>query len=238
MTEQEEATEEVSVAVEEEVQQPEATPTEDKRRDVEHNWKQARTVIASQQQAVAERDQKINQLEQRLNELQLQREEIEDKYDPEEYATNKHVDKVADKKVTKKTKVLEEKIHNLEKKLHDADQKRLESEVAAQYDDYEYVVENFALPMVQKDPALAAALRASPNPYAMAYRMAKASDEYESSQAKQDKPNPKAQKILKNSERPVAAQAAGGSLKSQTEYFSNLSPQQIWQKSQEYASRA
>lgn len=202
-----------------------------KQRDQDRNWSQARAVMSAQQT-------KIQELESKLSQLAEQKQEIEEKLDPDDYATIQHVDKLAERKVSKKAAELQRKIEDLEKKLYEADQTKLENEMRSKYEDYDYVIENFAVPMIQKNKALAEALRASQDPYATAYRLAKASEEYEKEMTKQEKPNPKAEKIIKNTNRPLSAQAAGGSLKSQSDYFSNLTPAQVWEASQKYAKRA
>jgi hypothetical protein len=48
----------------------------------------------------------------------------------------------------------------------------------------------------------------------------------------------KAEKILKNSSRPVSSSAASTPLKNQAEDFSKLNPQQVWEMSQKYARGA
>lgn len=231
MTEEEnqEAAPEVSeVATEEQVQETERPVVEKKNQD--HNWREAREVMRSQQLKIAEMEAKMAAMHQ-------QKEEVEDKYDPEEYAKLSHVDKMADKKISRKTAELQGKIEQLEKKLAQSEQQKMESDVKARHDDYDYVIENFAIPMIEKDKALADALRASPNPYAMAYRLAKASDEYEEVMQKSKAPSSKAEKVIKNVERPTSAKAAGGSLKSQAEYFKDMSPADVWKKAQEYARK-
>ena len=195
----------------------------------EHNWNQARAVMGTQAQ-------KIQELEEKLDDMQKQP-EPEEKYDPEDLATNKHVERVAERKISSKTKELQTQIEKLQKQLHDKEQVTLESEARTKHQDYDYVIEQFAVPMIQKDPSLAMAIKSAANPYAMAYRLAKASEEYEG-EMKQQKPSAKAEKIIKNSERPLSSNAVPASLKGQADYFTNLTPDQVWQKSQEFARRA
>jgi uncharacterized protein GlcG (DUF336 family) len=99
------------------------------------------------------------------------------------------------------------------------------------------VIENHALPMIKNDPALAYKIQQSKNPAETAYKLGKLSDSYEETVAKQPT-SQKAEKIIKNSQRPVSSNAAGTSLKSMASDVSKMSPQQIWEESQKYARRA
>ena len=97
-------------------------------------------------------------------------------------------------------------------------------------------MEHFALPMIKNDPALAYKIQQSKNPAETAYKLGKLSDGYEETMTKAAT-SPKAEKILKNSQRPTSSNAAG-SLKTQADKYSNMSPADIWAESQKYARRA
>ncbi len=112
-----------------------------------------------------------------------------------------------------------------------------EQRARGKYDDFDFVIENFALPMIKNDPALAYKIQTSKNPAETAYKLAKISDEYEATQMKQQS-SPKAEKILKNTSRPVSSNAVGVPLKNQADDFSKMNPQQVWEMSQKYARGA
>jgi len=109
-----------------------------------------------------------------------------------------------------------------------------ENRARSKYDDYDYVIENFAVPLIKNDPALAHKIQMSKNPAETAYRLGKLSDDYDASLQKQEV-SPKAEKILKNSQRPVSSNAVGTPLKNQADNFSKMSKQDIWQMSERYA---
>jgi hypothetical protein len=97
-------------------------------------------------------------------------------------------------------------------------------------------METFALPMIKNDPALAYKIQNSKNPAETAYKLGKISDDYEGTMNKAAV-SPKAEKILKNSQRPTSSNAAG-TLKTQADKYSNMSQADIWTESQKYAKRA
>ena len=49
------------------------------------------------------------------------------------------------------------------------------------YDDYDYVLETYAIPLIKNDPALAYKIQSSKNPAMTAYKLGKLSDDYEES---------------------------------------------------------
>lgn len=211
--------------IEEQTTEAEVETPQQTQADQDHNWKQARQVMGAQAK-------EINELKEALAAMRERKAEVEEQYDPDDYATYTGVEK----KVTKYTKDLQGKIEQLEKKLHQTEQEKLESTMRTRYDDYDYVIEKFAIPMIEKDQSLAASLKASSNPYKLAYRLAKSSDEYEAAQSK--KSSKLAEKAEKNASRPLSANADGGSLKDKALQFTNMSAADIWKMSQSYARNA
>lgn len=201
------------------------------KKDVDINWERANEALRLQKQ-------RIEELESRLaKQVQVKPEEPDelDKLDPSDYLTVeqalKLVDKKAEKKAELKAREVVEEFVNQQKIVQD------EQRMRSKYEDFDYVIENFAIPIIKNDPALAHKIQMSKNPAEAAYKLAKISDEYEESTVKQQT-SPKAEKILKNSSRPVSSNAVSHPLKSQADDFSKLSPQQIWEMSQKFAKRA
>jgi hypothetical protein len=204
----------------------EETQPKAERKTIDHNWSQARAALASQKA-------EIDALRAKLTEKEDQ-DEFKD-LAPDEYVTVAQAQKIAERKAERKAEQIAHTI--VEKRFKEQETQLQETQVRNQYEDYDYVIENFALPMVQQNKALADALRASPNPFVMAYNLAKSSEEYQKEMVKQ-KPNAKAEKILKNVNRPLSSSAAGASLKTQADMFANLTPSQTWEMSQKYAKKA
>ena len=193
----------------------------------DQNWARVRAVLQSQKD-------KIDQLERLVHEGQIPHEPDElEKADGADYAT---VDMV--KKPSKKVKNLEKQVDELKQKLQLNEASRQEELMRSQNDDYDYIVENFAIPLIEKNPALKQTLLQVPNWAEMAYNMAKATPEYKKAQSNSRNNAKKVDRVVKNTERPVSANAAGSSLKSQAEVFANLKPSEVWKQSQEFARRA
>lgn len=198
----------------------------------DNNWEQVRQVLQAQKQ-------KIEELESRLNQKPEAPEPVEkDEFadlDPDEYLTvskaRKMAENLAEKKALKAARQMVQEYATQQNIASD------ESRARAKYDDYDFIVDNYAVPLIKNDPALAHKLMSSKNPAETAYRLGKLSDSYEESMAKQQ-PSPKAEKILKNSARPVSSNAVSTSLKGQADNFSKMSKQQIWEMSEKYARGA
>jgi hypothetical protein len=97
-------------------------------------------------------------------------------------------------------------------------------------------MQTYVLPMIKNDPVLAYKIQHSKDPAATAYKLGKLSDDYEENMAEKTV-SPKAEKILKNSQRPTSSNAAG-SLKTQADKYANMSQAEIWAESQKYARKA
>lgn len=194
----------------------------------DRNWSEAREVLRLQKQ-------RIEDLEARLAGPKPVEEPDEfDKLDQDDMLTVGKARKLAENLVTKKTTQIEQRLQSyIQQQTIAQDEQRMRSK----HDDFDYVLENYAIPMIKNDPALAYKVQNSKNPAETAYRLAKISDEYEESQMKQQT-SPKAEKILKNSSRPVSSNAAGSSLKTQADDFSKMNPSQVWEMSQKYAKGA
>ncbi len=198
------------------------------------NWRQANEVMRLQKQ-------RIDELERSHQEYAQQRQvpvaEEPDEFageDPDNYITVDKARRMAEKAAEKKAKAYAQQA------VQEYAQKQTvamsEERARSKFEDYDYVMENYALPMIKNDPALAYKIQQSKNPAETAYKLGKLSDSYEESMTKAA-PSPKAEKILKNSQRPTSSNAAG-SLKTQADKYSNMSQADIWAESQKYARRA
>lgn len=205
------------------------------KKDVEHNWNEAREVFRLQKQRIEELEARLHQPPPQA--MQEEKDEL-DALDPDDSITvaqaraiRESAKKEASKEATKASKQLLEEHFRQQHILQDEERMR------SKHDDFDYVMEKFAIPMIQNDPALAYKIQGSKNPAEAAYKLAKISDEYEEVSMKQQI-SPKAEKILKNSSRPVSSNAVGSPLKNQAEDFSKMSQQDIWSMSQKYARQA
>jgi hypothetical protein len=215
--------------LEEEINQQEEVAQEQEapKNDVQINWERANDLLKHNQQRIEELERQLQQKNQPAEEA----DEFES-LDPEDLTTN---DKA--KKLNRRIKDLEK---TLKEQIQRNEQERiahLESLARSKYDDYDYVVNNYAIPLIKNDPALAYKIQNSKNPVETAYKLGKLSDEFEETTVKQPI-NPKAEKILKNTSRPQSVHAVPESLKTQADKYSNMSPREIWEESQKYAKRA
>jgi len=213
-----------------------AVPQEEVKKSNDYNWEQARQALQLQKRQIEELKA---QLEQKAQEKVVQQEEKDEfaDLDPEDYLTVKKAKDMATKLAAKEAAKTAKQIVNeyLQQQTVVQDETRARSK----YEDFDYVIENFAIPMIKNDPALAYKIQNSKNPAEVAYKLAKMSDEYEADNMKEQKASPKAEKILKNSHRPLSSAAAtSSSLKSQADNFSKMSKEEIWAQSQKYARQA
>jgi hypothetical protein len=212
-------------------EQAEIITPEVPKKNLERNWDEAREVMRLQKQRIEELESKAA--------LQMQQKKEEpdefDKLDSEDYVTVGKAKELAKKTASKEAAQIAKQIvqEYLQQNQIIQDEQRMRNK----YEDFDFVIENFAIPMIKNDPALAYKVQNSKNPAEVAYKLAKISDEYEASKMKQQT-NEKAEKVLKNASRPVSANAVGHSLKSASEDFSKMSSQQIWEMSQKYARGA
>jgi hypothetical protein len=233
MSDENEVQEDVS-AQEEQVQEVVEVKEEVKEDPNVINWRQANEVMRLQKQ-------RIDELERSHHEHAQQRQapvaEEPDEFageDPDNYITVEKARRMADKAAEKKAKVYAQQA--VQEYAQQQTVAMSEERARTKFDDYDYVMENFALPMIKNDPALAYKIQQSKNPAETAYKLGKLSDSYEDSMTKAA-PSPKAEKILKNSQRPTSSNAAG-SLKTQSDKYANMSQAEVWAESQKYARRA
>lgn len=214
-----------------EVKQEEKVP-ELPKKDINRNWDEAREVLRLQKQRIEELEARL--MEQKIPAKQEETDEFE-KLDPDDYMTvgkaREMAKKLASKEAAQTAKQVVQEYIQQQTIVQD------EQRMRAKYEDFDYVIENYAVSMIKNDPALAYKIQQSKNPAETAYKLAKMSDDYEESQMKQQT-SPKAEKILKNSSRPTSANAVGNTLRNQADDFSKMSQQDIWAMSQKYAKGA
>lgn len=209
--------------VEEVVEQPKEDP--------DKNWKEASRVMKLQQQKIQEMEALLHE---RTKPAPVEEKDEFAALDQEDYLTVGKARAMAEKLAEKKAEQAARKIVQ-----EYAQQQQIQSDeqrVRAKHDDYDYVIENYAIPQIKNDPALAYKIQNSKNPAETAYKIGKLSDSYEESNAKQAT-SPKAEKILKNTQRPLSSNAAG-SFKQQVDDFARMSKEDIWNQSQKFASKA
>lgn len=231
MSDEVEVMEEVSTP-EEQVQEVVEVKEEPKEDPNVINWRQANEVMRLQKQRIEELE-KQHQYSQKQAPVQEEPDEFANE-DPENYITVEKARRMAEKAAEKKAKAYAQQA--VQEYAQQQTVAMSEERARSKFDDYDYVMENFALPMIKNDPALAYKIQQSKNPAETAYKLGKLSDSYEETMAKAP-PSPKAEKILKNSQRPTSSNAAG-SLKTQADKYANMSPADIWSESQKYARRA
>jgi hypothetical protein len=231
MTETEIAKEEIVQETQEVVEQSQAQTQEVTQKNNENiNWEKANEVMRLQKQRIDELEAKFAKQQEKPPEP-----DPLEKMDPSEYLTVEQakmlVHQSAEKKAEIKARQVVEEFATQQKVLQD------EQRMRSKHEDFDYVIENFAIPMIKNDPALAHKIHMSKNPAEAAYKLAKISDEYEETMSKQQT-SPKAEKIMKNAQRPVSSNAVSASLKTQADDFSKLSREQVWEMSQKFARGA
>ncbi len=223
----EEPVAESAAPVEQEVQETVAESP----KDIQSNWEQTRQTISALKQQNEQLHAQMMQLSQMVKPLTEEKDELEE-LDPNEVITVEQYKKGVEKHAKKYAQ------QEIQQYMRQHSLETSEQQMRASNEDYDYVLENFAIPLIKNDPALAYKVQNSKNPAKTAYQLGKLSDEYQASAQQQSQPSPKAQKILKNTSRPVAAASVGAPLKSQVEDFSKMSQNQIWELSQQYARKA
>lgn len=199
------------------------------KKDVDRNWEQTHYVLKMQKQQIEELQAKLAEKDKPIS--QEEPDEFAD-LDPDDYLTVDKAKKMAEKLAEKKAAQTARQIVNeyLQQQTVQQDEQRMRSK----FDDYDYVIENFALPQIKADPALAYKIQNSKNPAEAAYKIGKLADSYEE-QAQKQQTSPKAEKIIKNSNRPVSSHAVGGNLKTQADQFSKMSKDEVWKMAEKYA---
>lgn len=232
MSDEIEVQEEVSAPVEEVAEQVESKPEPVKEDPNQVNWRQANEVMRLQKQRIDELERERQERSQ-VKALVEEPDEFANE-DPDNYITVAKARQMAEKAAEKKAKTYAQQA--VQEYAQQQTVAQSEEKARSRFDDYDYVMENFALPMIKNDPALAYKVQQSKDPAKTAYMLGKLSDSYEEGMTKAA-PSPKAEKILKNSSRPTSSNAAG-SLKTQADKYSNMSQADIWAESQRYARRA
>jgi len=232
MTDENEVLENVPAQEVEEIQEQVESPIEQKEDPNQVNWRQANEVMRYQKMRIEE----LERERQNASKQPPPVEEIDEfaNEDPDNYITVAKARSMADKAAEKKAKIYAQQA--VQEYAQQQSVAISEERARTKYDDYDYVMETFALPMIKNDPALAYKIQNSKNPAETAYKLGKISDDYEGTMNKAAV-SPKAEKILKNSQRPTSSNAAG-TLKTQADKYSNMSQADIWSESQKYAKRA
>lgn len=233
MTDDTEVVEEAEHVQDQNVEQPqEQQVLEAPKRNADRNWDEAREVLRLQKQRIEDLESRL--ASQAPAKVEEEVDEFE-KLDPEDYLTVGKAKELARKMASKEAANTAKQV--IQEYVQQQQIQQDESRMRAKHEDFDYVIENFAISMIKNDPALAYKIQNSKNPAETAYKLAKLSDEYEDAIMKKDV-SPRAEKILKNSSRPVSANAVNSSLKSQADNFSNLSQSQVWEMSQKFARGA
>ncbi len=198
------------------------------------NWRQANEVMRLQKQRIDELERERQDRAQQMQKPAVEEPDEFANEDPDNYITVAKARQMAEKAAEKKAKAFAQQA--VQEYAQQQSVAISEDRARAKYEDYDYVMENYALPMIKNDPALAYKIQQSKNPAETAYKLGKLSDGYEETMTKAA-PSPKAEKIIKNSQRPTSSNAAG-SLKTQADKYANMSQADIWAESQKYARRA
>jgi len=218
------------------VESSEEVSQQTQKNDADRNWEQVRQVLQFQKQ-------KIEELESRVGQKNAPAEEPDEfsELDPGDYLTVGQAKALAQKLAAKTAKEEASRLmddYMTQQKIQ-VDEQRLR----AKHDDYDYVVDNFAVPLIKNNPALAIQVKNSKNPAETAYLLGKMSDNYGETMSKQPS-TARAEKVLKNANRPVSSSAVGSPLRSQADQFSKLDPRNpsdartIYEQSQRYARGA
>lgn len=202
------------------------------------NWRQAQNVMADQKREIDELKTMIYQMTQNVQSQNSPQEE------PDEFESDDDGDYVTvatAKKIFQKAKrVAEKEALNaaqqvINQHIHNQNISQTEERARTKYEDYDYVIENYTVPLIKNDPALAHKVNASKNPAETAYKLGKLSDNY--SERNETQVSPRAEKVLRNTQRPGSAHTAQG-LKTQVNAVNVMSPAEIWRAAQEYANSA
>lgn len=171
-----------------------------------------------------ERLQRLRLEEYVRNSQQKQQVEAEDDSDDDVYVSRKQVEAIA--------------LRKAEELLQQQNAATLEDRTRLKFKDYDDVVNEYNIKqLIEDDPDLIETLKVSPQPYATAYKLIKKSAFY---QVKSEKRNPDAEKILKNTQKPVSSNAIQARPLAQASSFSGMSQGErdaLWKEMQEAASR-
>lgn len=219
-----------------EVAHEDAQPEPKSNRVVDQNWQQARMVMEAQKSQIEALERQIKELGTKQAPPAPEPDEFAD-LDPSDYVTVEKAKQLAKNLAAKEAKQTAQAIvqEYLQKETMQRRLDESEREAKSKYEDYDYVLNTYALPAIKQDPALAHKVFTSKNPALTAYKIGK----MELDESMDEKPtNPKAERILKNASRPVSGNAVSAPLKDQANQFSKMSKDQIWEQSQKYARSA
>ena len=196
-------------------------------KSADHNWREANRVMLAQKQELEMLKTQMEALAKATPPPPPEKDEFDDMA-PDDFLTVEKARRMASKMAEKQAKAAAEKSINEYAKAQaiQSDEQRMR----AAKNDYDYIIDNFAIPLMKKDPALAYKIQMSKNPAEVAYKLGKLSDEYEA-QVTEQQTSPKAEKIMKNASRPTSAVAVSPSLKGQTADIMNMSKADIWAQS-------
>ena len=185
----------------------------------EYNWKAAR-------QQLSEAQRRIQELEYRLQSQQApvaeERDELEG-ISKDDYLTRGQAEALA--------------LRKAQELLQQQEQATAEDRVRLKFKDYDDVVTDDNLKeLIENDEDVWNSLKASPNPYAAAYKLIKKSAFYSE---KSKKRNPDAEKIVKNAQKPVSSNAVQARpLASANAYATNQAERKaLYEEMMGYASR-
>lgn len=205
-------------------------------KDAEHNWREVRLTMREQQRRIQELEEKLRQggltAQQKDDYDQLSNDYLQElnQLSKDEFVQAEHLRKFLTKveqKVTKEAKKIAQEI------VRQREAETLEEKVSIKYQDYNEVVTKYA-PELREDPVLVEAIKNAPNPYELAYKLAKKTDAYKRDQELKEK---NAERIQKNLSKPLSASAVGKSSPlSEANNFATMSDEQIWQMAQKFAS--
>jgi hypothetical protein len=218
----------VIASEESESQEIQAQGQQKQQSQAEINWEHARMALQMQKQEIEDLKQKLAsqaapKVEEELDEFAG--------LDPTDAITVEQAHRLAEKKAKVAAKQIVSEYMREQNLVND------QTRMRAKFDDYDHVIDTYAIPLIKQDPALAHKIQMSRNPAETAYRLGKLADNYQEPIVSKENKQ-KADKILKNSGRPTSGNAIGSPLKGQVEEVTKMSPQQVWQLSQDYARKA
>lgn len=199
----------------------------------DQNWNQARQVMEAQKNELEALRRQMSEFSAHRQQNQAPEQDEFADLDPNDYVTVEKAKALA----TKQAKQAAQEIIK-DYLAKDSAQRKFaetEREARSKFDDYDYVINTYVLPELNNDPALAHKIQQSKNPALTAYKIGM----LEMEERGQAAPiNPKAERILKNSQRPVSGSAVSAPLKAQAEQFSKMSQSDVWKLSESYAKKA
>lgn len=217
-----------------EVSQEESQVEETREAPIDKNWRQAQQVMSDQKREIDELKAMMYQM---AKGSQPEEEEEDDDFeneDDDEYVTVATAKKIAEKaRKTAEKHAYEAARKAVNQHLHNQNIAITQDRAREKYPDYDEVIRNYTVPLINNDPALAHKINTSKNPAETAYRLGKISDDYV--EHEMQRTSPRAEKVIKNSQRPGSSHSAQ-SLKTQVSEVTNLTAAETWARAQEYAN--